>query len=61
MAFGDGINDLSMIQKAGIGIAMGNAAPEVLAAAKYHTGSNEQAGVAAEIEKYLNSEKERML
>ena len=33
MAFGDGLNDLSMVKMAGTGVAMANAAPEVLAAA----------------------------
>ena len=32
MAFGDGENDIEMLQAAGIGIAMGNAMPEVKAA-----------------------------
>ena len=33
VAFGDNYNDLAMIQAAGLGVAMGNAVPEVLAAA----------------------------
>lgn len=32
-AFGDGLNDLEMLRAAGIGVAMGNAHPRVLAAA----------------------------
>ena len=47
MAFGDGLNDLSMVRMAGIGVAMANAAPEVLAAADYVTLSNDANGVAA--------------
>ena len=47
MAFGDGANDLTMIQAAGIGVAMANACPEVLAAADYVTLSNDEDGVAA--------------
>ena len=35
MAFGDGLNDLEMMGAAGFGIAMGNAAPELKAAADY--------------------------
>ena len=35
MACGDSGNDLAMIQAAGYGIAMGNATPDVLAAARY--------------------------
>ena len=47
MAFGDGLNDLSMVRMAGVGVAMANAAPEVLAAANYVTLSNDADGVAA--------------
>ncbi len=34
MAFGDGKNDIEMLQTVGWGVAMENAAPEVKAAAK---------------------------
>ena len=47
MAFGDGLNDLSMVKMAGTGVAMANAAPEVLAAADYVTLSNDDDGVVA--------------
>ena len=47
MAFGDGANDLSMVRMAGLGVAMANACPEVLAAADYVTLSNDADGVAA--------------
>ena len=47
MSFGDGLNDLTMIKEAGIGVAMSNACPEVLAAANYTTLSNDEDGVAA--------------
>ena len=47
MAVGDGLNDLSMVEAAGIGVAMSNAHPEVLAAADHVTGSNDEDGVAA--------------
>ena len=47
MAFGDGYNDLSMLKRAGVGVAMANAAPEVRADADYVTLSNEEDGVAA--------------
>ena len=52
MAFGDGSNDLSMIQAAGIGVAMGNADPAALAAADYITGTNDNDGVAEAIERF---------
>ena len=45
-AFGDGINDLSMIEAAGHGVAMGNAVPEVKAAAEYVTSAIDADGVA---------------
>ena len=47
MSFGDGANDLTMIEAAGMGVAMSNACPEVLAAADYVTTSNDEDGVAA--------------
>ena len=36
MAFGDGFNDIEMLQTVGIGVAMGNADPRVKAIAKDH-------------------------
>ena len=52
MAMGDSGNDLSMIKAAGLGVAMGNATPEVLAAADAVTADNNHDGVALAIEKY---------
>lgn len=45
MAFGDGENDLSMLRHAGIGVAMGSAAPEVQQAADYVTGTVDEDGI----------------
>lgn len=45
---GDGSNDLSMIKLAGIGIAMGNAAPDVMLAADAVVGTNDEDGAADE-------------
>lgn len=45
MAFGDGGNDMAMIQHAGIGVAMGNAGEEVKAVADYVTTSVDEDGV----------------
>ena len=45
MAFGDGGNDLSIIRRAGIGVAMGNAGPDVKAAADYVTTSVDDDGI----------------
>lgn len=52
MAFGDGLNDVTMIQAAGIGVAMGNAHPKVLAAADAVTGDCDHSGVAQGILKF---------
>ena len=53
IAFGDGTNDLTMLRAAGLGVAMGNAAPEVKAAADMVTDDNEHSGVAKVIRKIL--------
>lgn len=45
MAFGDGGNDIPMLRHAGIGVAMGNAAPEIQAAADYVTTSVDNDGI----------------
>ena len=45
MAFGDGGNDISMLQHAGIGVAMGNAGDEVKKVADYVTSSVDEDGV----------------
>ena len=52
MACGDGDNDIQMLEKAGIGIAMGNALENVKAAADYVTETNDEEGVAKAIIKY---------
>lgn len=51
---GDGFNDLSMIQYAGLGVAMENAQPEVKAAADYITKSNEEDGIVHVIMNFMN-------
>lgn len=45
IAFGDDINDVELIHAAGIGVAMGNAVPEVRDAADYVTSRSEDLGV----------------
>lgn len=50
MAFGDGLNDITMIRDAGIGVAMGNAEEEIKAVADRITANNDEDGVAAVIE-----------
>lgn len=46
IAFGDGLNDLGMLQAAGVSVAMGNAVPEVKRVARYVTDTNVDDGVA---------------
>lgn len=53
IACGDGFNDLSMIEFAGLGVAMANAQQVVKNAADYITLSNEEDGVAAVVEKFF--------
>ncbi|MBR1668030.1 MAG: HAD family phosphatase [Bacteroidaceae bacterium] len=53
MAFGDGYNDISMLQLAGMGVAMGNAAQETKEAADFITRSNEDDGIAYAIEQLI--------
>ncbi len=52
ISFGDGLNDLSMIEMAGIGVAMENAVAEVKELADWITASCDEDGVARGIEKY---------
>jgi Cof subfamily protein (haloacid dehalogenase superfamily) len=53
IACGDGLNDLSMIRYAGLGVAMGNAQPEVKAAADVVTRTNDEDGIVPIIEQYI--------
>ena len=52
MAFGDGMNDFTMVEAAGLGIAMENAEPEVKRVAKWIAPSNDADGVAAGLAKW---------
>ena len=52
IAFGDGGNDMSIILKAGTGIAMGNAIPELKAAATYVTTSVDDDGILLALRHY---------
>ena len=56
IAIGDGFNDLSMIQYAGLGVAMANAQEVVKENADYITLSNEEDGVAYVVEKFIFGE-----
>ena len=53
IAIGDDTNDIEMISRAGLGIAMGNAAAEVKQSADRVVRSNAEGGVAEAIEKAL--------
>ena len=55
MAIGDSENDLSMIEAAGIGVAMGNAQEVVKDHADFMTGTNAEDGVAAAIQHFAVS------
>ncbi|MFJ3922401.1 Cof-type HAD-IIB family hydrolase [Streptomyces sp. NPDC090022] len=53
VAFGDMPNDVEMLRWAGTSYAMGNAHPDVIAAASGRTVANEEDGVAVVIERIL--------
>jgi hypothetical protein len=53
VAIGDERNDLEMLASVGLGVAMGNARPEVLAVARARVGSNDQDGVAEAIYRFV--------
>jgi hypothetical protein len=50
---GDGFNDMSMIQYAGLGVAMENAQPEVKEVADYITKSNDEDGIVTVIDNFI--------
>lgn len=53
MACGDSVNDLAMLKAAGLGVAMGNAAPDIQAQADAVTDSNQADGVAKAVYRYI--------
>ena len=53
VAFGDGTNDITMLETAGVSVAMSNALPQVKAVARYETLTNEEDGVAVFLENYV--------
>ena len=55
LAVGDNFNDISMLKRAGISVAIGNAEEEVKKICKYQTLTNDQHGVAHIIQKVLGA------
>jgi len=53
MAFGDGLNDLTMLKYAGLGVAMENGYPEAKEAANVITSSNDEEGISKALAKYF--------
>jgi Cof subfamily protein (haloacid dehalogenase superfamily) len=53
MVFGDQMNDLDILEHAGIGVAVDNAVNEVKAIADYVVGSNNEDGPAVFLEEYF--------
>jgi 5-amino-6-(5-phospho-D-ribitylamino)uracil phosphatase len=56
MAIGNDINDIAMLEGAGLSVAVDNAVPQALAAAKRRTRGNDDHGVAYAIRKMLDGE-----
>ncbi len=53
LAVGDSRNDVPMLRWAGVGVAMGNALPEVKESVRFVTASNAEDGVALAIERFV--------
>jgi Cof subfamily protein (haloacid dehalogenase superfamily)/HAD superfamily hydrolase (TIGR01509 family) len=53
---GDMLNDVPMLSVAGMGIAMGNASPEVQRVARHVTSSNEEDGFARAVDSFILGE-----
>ncbi len=53
MAIGDSLNDLSVMQAAGVCVAMGNAVKEIKATADFITLNNDACGVAAALGRFV--------
>lgn len=57
IAFGDNYNDYEMLKSVGLGIAVGNAKPEILEIAKEVTYHGKEDGVAKSLQKLFNLKK----
>ncbi len=59
LAIGDSRNDVPMLRWSGVGVAMGNAMPEVKQNVRYVTASNTEDGVALAIERFVLTAQKR--
>lgn len=53
MAVGDNHNDRDMLEWAGVGVVMGNAEPELKTSGVHLTGTNDEAGLAQAIDRFI--------
>lgn len=53
IAFGDELNDLTMIESAGVGVAMANAVDGLKEIADYITLSNDKDGIAYYLDRFV--------
>lgn len=53
---GDGYNDISMIERAKVGVAMGNAQPEVKAAADFVAADNDSDGLVEVVRRFMTGD-----
>ena len=59
--FGDGLNDLEVMEEVGLSVAMGNALDEIKAKAKEVTETNNEDGIVKFLDKKLNRQKVKKL
>ena len=57
IAFGDGLNDVQMLRGVGLGIAMGNAHPDLKAVADHIAPTLQLDGIARALQELLASDK----
>lgn len=52
IAFGDGLNDVEMLEYAGVGVAMGNGHPKALEVANFITNTPEENGIQSALKEF---------